>query len=103
MPSMREGRAALQRCSQRSGADLEGIARGVAVDYVGNRTIPRGAPNHPMTPEYAAKVSEVVARDVAAKKKARVPGADGPACSACIRYACRPLGPCPRRTAPRCA
>jgi hypothetical protein len=49
---------------------FEGIEHGVPVDYVGGRETERFGRNLPILPEHIAKVSDVIAKDVASGKKA---------------------------------
>ena len=58
------------RFPQETARILDGIVNGVAVDFVGDRTKPWSAPNHPIEEKWKEKINKVIADDVEALKKA---------------------------------
>ena len=90
--------AELVKCGylQSNGADavelLNGMERGVRIDFVGDRSIRRDGPNLPITDVDVAKVDAVIKADVAAGKKA------GPlARPPCPWFVVSPIGAVPKK------
>ena len=85
----------LEKCGLHSRVDslLRGITHGVNVDFVGDRSIPRFGKNLRLTdPAHEAKVTDVIAADVAAGKKA------GPFdLPPCPHFVVSPIGAVPKK------
>lgn len=78
---------------------LDGIVNGVSIDYDGDRTLSRKCKNHPIdedsTPGATAQITEIIQKDVLAKKKAG-PFDQPPF----IPFSCSPIGAVPKHTEP---
>lgn len=85
-------RSYISRYPQLSERIFEGIEHGVPVDYVGGRETERFGRNLPILPEQVEKVSDVIAKDVLAGKKA------GPFDTKPFPHMCiSPIGAIPKR------